>query len=232
MARGGSNIVGQESVTVLLNLLLLVAGLTLICIVLPLALARTAVKRSDTALLCFFASIGLGFMLVEISMLQRLIVFLGHPIYSLSVILFTLLLASGIGSRLSARVESDRLRPAGAAFLALLTALVAAAGVATAPLMAAFQAAETPVRIALSVGLLAAMGLFMGMAFPLGMRLAMVGRPQLAPWLWAVNGAVSVVASVLAVVIAMAYGISTSFWTGVAAYAIALVAFLVASQRR
>jgi hypothetical protein len=66
----------------------------------------------------------------------------------------------------------------------------------------------------------------------LGMRLAMAGRPQLGPWLWGVNGAVSVVASVLAVVIAMAAGISTSFWAGVAAYATALVAFLAAPQRR
>ena len=70
----------------------------------------------------------------------------------------------------------------------------------------------------------------MGAAFPLGMRLALGARPQLAPWLWAVNGATSVVASVLAVVIAMESGISTSFWTGVASYLVAAAAFVLAAR--
>ena len=155
MARGGHDIVGQESVTVLLDLLLLVTGLTLICIALPLAFARTAVRRSDGALLAFFAAIGLGFMLVEISMLQRLIIFLGHPIYSLSLILFTLLLAGGIGSRLSVGVADERLHRHGLALLAVLAIVLAAAGAAVGPLIGIFQGAEgmscvagsTPCRI-------------------------------------------------------------------------------------
>jgi len=221
------NLLNWQPALLVVDLLVGVSVLALLCIALPLAFARTAFARADLPFLAFFAAIGAGFMLVEISMLQRLIIFLGHPIYSLSVILFTLLLASGAGSRLSARVANDRMRTAGAGLLALLTAVLAAAGLAGAPLMAAFQSFETPVRIAVSAGLLAAMGIFMGMAFPLGMRLAMAARPQLAPWLWAVNGAVSVVASVLAVAIAMAYGISTSFWVGVASYLVAAAAFVL-----
>jgi hypothetical protein len=129
-------------------------------------------------------------------------------------------------------VADERVRTLGVGLLALLTAVLVVAGFATAPLMAAFQSLETPMRIALSIGLLAAMGLFMGMAFPLGMRLALGKRPPLGPWLWAVNGAMSVVASVLAVVIAMAYGISTSFWTGVASYLVAAAAFAFAASTR
>jgi predicted membrane-bound spermidine synthase len=214
------------------DLLIGVSVLGLLCIALPFAFARTAFARADLPLLAFFAAIGAGFMLIEIAMLQRLIIFLGHPIYSLSVILFTLLLASGFGSRLSARVANERIRTAGAGLLGALTVVLVAAGAATAPLMAAFQSSETPVRIALSVCLLATMGIFMGMAFPLGMRLAMAARPRVGPWLWAVNGAVSVVASVLAVVTAMAFGISTSFWAGVLSYLIAAAAFALAAARR
>jgi len=232
MARGSNAIVGHESVTVLLDLLLLVTGLTLGCIGLPLALAKVRIARGDRALLCFFAAIGLGFMLIEISMLQRLIVFLGHPIYGLSVILFVLLLAGGIGSRLSARVPDDRLRSSGLVLLALLVAALVVVGVLSAPILAGFQASATPVRIAASAALLAVIGLFMGMAFPLGMRLASAVRAELAPWLWAVNGATSVVASVLAVVIAMAWGISTSFWAGVASYLVAAAAFTLAARRQ
>ena len=165
-------------------------------------------------------------------MLQRLIVFLGHPAYSLSVILFVLLLAGGIGSRISEFVPPQRLRVYGVRLLLVLTAVVAAAGAVTVPLVTAFQAAETPLRIALAAGLLAAMGIFMGMAFPLGMRLAMASRAALGPWLWGVNGAMSVLASVLAVVIAMAFGISASFWAGVAGYVVALGAFLLAARPR
>src|SRR5439155_16416018 len=83
------------------------------------------------------------------------------------------------------------------------------------PLITFFSDGETPVRVAVSGALLAVMGVFMGMAFPMGMRLAMASRRELGPWLWGVNGAMSVLASVLAVVIAMALGISASFWTGV-----------------
>lgn len=231
-AREAGSTTGQQSVTLLMDLLVGVLGLTLLCIVLPLAFARIALARADAALLFFFAAIGAGFMLVEVSMLQRLIIFLGHPIYSLSVILFVLLLASGIGSRLSAGIAEDRLRISGTRVLTLLTAVLVAAGAATPLLVTGFQASETPVRIAVSGVLLALMGLFMGMAFPLGMRLAMASRPQLAPLLWGVNGATSVLASILAVVIAMAIGISSSFWTGVACYLLGCAAFALAALRR
>jgi hypothetical protein len=232
MSTGLDTPLSHQSVVVLMDLLLGVLALALLCIVLPLVFARVALARADTALLCFFAAIGMGFMLIEISMLQRLIVFLGHPIYSLSVILFVLLLAGGIGSRISARVPDDRVRASGLGLLALMTAVLVAAGLATVPLVTAFQGSQTPLRIAIAGVLMAVMGTFMGMAFPLGMRLALASRRELGPWLWGVNGAMSVLASVLAVVIAMAFGISVSFWSGVASYLLGLGAFAFAAQRR
>jgi hypothetical protein len=228
---GREHMLHQEPALLVVDLLMGVSLLALLCIALPFAFATTAFRRGDFPFLAFFAAIGAGFMLIEIAMLQRLIIFLGHPIYSLSVILFVLLLAGGIGARLSARVAAEDLRTKGVALLALLTAVVAVAGVVIAPLTAHFQSAETPLRIAVSAALLGVMGIFMGAAFPLGMRLASTLRAELTPWLWAVNGATSVVASVLAVVVAMAWGISTSFWAGVASYLLAAAAFALAARR-
>jgi predicted membrane-bound spermidine synthase len=222
---------GQQSVVMLIDLLVGVAVLTLLCIALPLALSRVKLPRGGAAHLVFFAAIGTGFMLVEISMLQRLIIFLGHPIYSLSVILFVLLLAAGIGAALSSRLADSRLEGGGIRLLTLLSILLTGVGLAIGPLVVTFQGAETPARIAVAGALLSVIGIFMGMAFPLGMRLAMRAHPHLTPWLWGVNGAMSVLASVLAVVIAMAWGISNSFWTGVASYVVAAAAFAAAARR-
>lgn len=227
---GGRSPVSQAAV-VLATLLFTVLALTAACIALPLALARMRLARGDGALLGYFAAIGLGFMLIEVSMLQRLIVFLGHPVYSLTVILFVLLLAGGLGSMVSARVRDERLARGGVRALAAAAAAAALTGLAVQPLVVSAAAAETPLRVAASAALLAFMGFFLGMAFPLGMRLATHLRPQLAPWLWAVNGATSVLASVLAVVIAMLAGISVAFWTGAACYLLALAAFAAAGRR-
>ena len=220
----------SSAAVVLATLLAVVTVLTLICIVLPLALARTRLAQGDAALLVYFGAIGTGFMLIEVSMLQRLIIFLGHPIYSLTVLLFVLLLAGGVGSYLSSRVVGDELQRRALPLLAAVPAVLAVAGLVTPHLVASYAAAETPVRIAACAALLGVMGLFLGTLFPLGMRLATASRPELAPWLWAVNGATSVLASVLAVVIAMIFGIAASYWTGVASYVVAAAAFAAAAR--
>jgi hypothetical protein len=88
-----------------------------------------------------------------------------------------------------------------------------------------FQAASTGVRIALAVAALLLPGFFMGMAFPLGLQAAAASNPSITPWLWGINGALSVVASVLAIVIAMTAGISAAFWCGFACYGIAIAAY-------
>jgi hypothetical protein len=94
----------------------------------------------------------------------------------------------------------------------------------------AFEAATTPTRIAVAIGLLFPIGFLMGMAFPLGMRAAASRAPALGPWLWGINGATSVCASVVAVTIALHWGIAASFWTGVACYVAAMVALAALSR--
>jgi hypothetical protein len=158
-------------------------------------------------------------MLVEISQMQRLVIFLGHPTYSLSVVLFTLLLAGGAGRASTSRLGASGRGARGA--LAALLGILAVFGLVTPRLVPAFAGARTPVRILVAVALLFPLGLAMGTAFPLGMRRALQRAPTVAPWLWGINGAASVCASVLAVAIALTAGISTSYWTGVACYALA-----------
>jgi hypothetical protein len=106
-----------------------------------------------------------------------------------------------------------------------LVGLLVVFGLLTPVLTHQIEGAATPVRIAVSAGLLAIPGVFMGMAFPLGLGLARSRAAALTPWLWGVNGATSVCASVLAVAISLGTTISTAFWAGCLCYVIALGAF-------
>ena len=221
-----------QAVHVLGLLLVTVVGLTLACLLLPLWLtARRGARRGHLPLFVFFGGIGLGFMFIEISQMQRLIVLLGHPTYGLTVILFSLLLSSGLGSRLTQGVEGARLARAGAVRLGLLLLGLAAFGLLTPYVVSAQEGATTPVRIALAVALLFPLGLLLGAPFPLGLKLAADRSPEITPWLWGINGAASVLASVLAVVVALYAGITASFWTGVGGYVVALLAFVWAGRR-
>jgi len=218
-----------KAVATLAILLGIVSTFTALCIALPLWMSKTDLAGSH-ALLLFFAAIGVGFMLVETSQMQRLIIALGHPTYALSVVLFALLLSSGIGSYLTAGVGTEGIRRAGATRLAALVAVLVLIGAATPVVVRATMTASTPVRIAAAVGLLFPGGLMMGMAFPLGMKLAASRAAALTPWLWGVNGAASVLASVLGVCIALGWSISAAFYAGCVAYIVAVLAFVRASR--
>jgi len=213
----------MQAVSTLGKLLITVLCLTLLCVLVPLVLtADRSALHGSAPFLVYFAAIGLGFMLIEISQMQRLVVFLGHPTYGLSVVLFTLLLASGLGSWSTSRFSASR--QAATLALAALLVVLTTFGFATREVVQAFAGAATPVRILVAVAMLFPLGLVMGTAFPLGMRAAIARAPALAPWLWGINGATSVCASVLAVALALTVGISASYWTGVACYAAALAA--------
>jgi hypothetical protein len=224
LLQSGKNKYNMQAVFVLGVLTMTVVALALGCILFPLFFTT---KRDDLRgagpLAAYFAAIGLGFMLVETSQAQRLIIILGHPAYGLSVVLFALLLSSGIGSYLS-QAASASFRPRGMAMLAALAISLVLFGVLTPLTIRHFEGASTQMRIVVAVVILAIPGVFMGMAFPLGMK-ASGTRENLRPWLWGINGATSVCASVLAVAIALTWTISAAFWTGCACYVLALVAF-------
>ncbi len=201
--------------------------LTVLCFVVPWLLKGPETWVSGSLpMFFFFAALGLGFMLVEVSQLQRLMIFLGHPTYSLSTVLFTLLLSSGLGSYSTGSVKPAEPQHGPLARLLALLAVLAAYGSLTPRVFAAFTAAATPTRIAVAAGVLFPLGFFMGMAFPLGMKAATQRFDSLTPWLWGLNGATSVLASLVAFLIVLGSGESATFWTGFACYAVAFVSYL------
>lgn len=201
--------------------------LTLAALVGPLWLRRREMPREagDRATLiaacAYFALIGLGFMFVEIGLLSRVGVFLGHPTLALAVVLGGIILATGIGSLLSGLVPVERRRVAW--FFPLVPGLlVVAARVALAPVMDGFAGAGVGTRVLLTVAIIAPPALAMGLCFPLGLRLVRHARAEapdeLTPWLWGVNGACGVCASGLALGTSMAWGISTTLAIGALCY--------------
>ena len=222
--RQGIMSMNLKAVFVLGILTVIVVVLTVLCLIVPLLsrMSRGTLKGSSRLLL-FFACIGLGFMFVEISQMQRLIVFLGHPTYGLSVVLFALLLSAGAGSLSTKAITQLR---AGRWRLLVLLSMLIVFGVLTPHVVWLFRGCVTPLRIMIAIGILLPLGFFMGMAFPMGMKLASVRSSALTPWLLAVNGATSVCASVVAVAVALAFGISSAFWIGFVCYCLAFLVYL------
>lgn len=181
------------------------------------------------AALGYFALIGLGFMLVEMALLSRLSVYLGHPTLALAVLLGGLILFTGLGSLASGRVPVERARVARLVPLAP-TLVVATVGLALVPLLHATQTGTQPVRILVSLAAVAAPALCLGLCFPLGLRLverlerAHGREPALGPWLWGINGAFGVCASGLALASSMAWGISVTLLLGAACYLVLPIA--------
>ncbi len=212
----GMNQLNLRAVNVLGRSLAIVSGLSAIAIIAPLVFRRKVREARSIRLMIYFAAIGLAFMMVEIGQLERLIVFLGHPIYGLTVVLFVLLLASSCGS-----FYSSRMRP----WMWLLPVALAAFIFASPSVTYQLTAASTPVRIAVSALLLFPSGFFMGMAFPLGISKAVsVNEGAPTAWYWGVNGAFSVISSVLAVAVAVFWGVTVTLLVGLGAYILALIA--------
>lgn len=209
---------------------LLVLALT--TIILPLYLrAGTAIARAPfrNSSLLYFAMLGVGFMLVEISLIQRLTVFLGHPIWSFVVVLATMLAFGGLGSFYSNRWGASPRHLVGvlATIVGVMLVYVALVYDAFIGLMWLGKAS----RIALAVAATAPPAFAMGMCFPMGVQIVRGFHPTLIPWGWGINGAFSVFASVASIVIALNAGFKAALATGALCYAIALGVALVWKRR-
>lgn len=217
-------------------LLLLLVILTLLgagLVVGPLLVFRrsrvAASGRSRIGVLCYFLAVGLGFMMFEITLIQRFVLFLGHPTYSLSVTIGSLLISLGCGSYLSQRWVGREATVLPLAVLAItLLALFYASGLAA--VQGQLLAAPLPLRVIATIGLLFPLGLVMGIFFPLGIRRAAALHEDLVPWAWAINGCASVTAGVLAVVLAIGMGFTVVWILSVLIYAFGVVALLATTQ--
>ena len=212
------------AVGTLFLVILLSAIVVVFVVVLP---TRSAVRQVDRRLSLigsgYFLLIGLGFMFAEIGLIQRISVFLGHPVYALSIGLFSIILSTGLGSLLS-----ERLTPARTGhfvfWLGLLTAYLLLLPQWLPDLLHSSLAAATlPWRALASVAVIFPAGLLMGFGFPTGMRLITRLDARLTPWLWGVNGASGVLAAGLAVACSIGFSIDATIRVGGVCYALLLL---------
>lgn len=205
--------------------------LTLVTVVVPLMQrweSVRAIPRGDLlAAMTYFGLIGLGFMFVEIGLLSRLSVFLGHPTLALAVLLGGIILFTGVGSLLSNRLLVERGGRLARLFPLAPFGLVVVAVLASGPLTHAFVAGAMATRIVIAVVIVAVPALGMGLGFPLGLRLVqrrreLDGGPDLGPWLWGINGAAGVCASGLALATSMVWGVPVTLAVGAGCYLLLL----------
>ncbi|MGB7219038.1 MAG: hypothetical protein WBD07_09530 [Vicinamibacterales bacterium] len=179
--------------------------------------------RPYAASIVYFACLGFGFIAVELALLQQLTLLLGHPIFTLSVLLFTLLAAGGIGSALSRRVSART----ACVVVAVLGAAEAAALPLLVPALLPFSLAA---RVAIAVALVAPLGLAMGVPFPRGLGQTGRGPLPAPPFYWGLNGVMSVIGSVTTVFVAMVLGFQAAMLVGCACYVLAALAARLALE--
>jgi hypothetical protein len=212
---------GGSGYLVLIAMLALVLVLSAVLILLPLAFRKRGVtgqyaRRLRLRVVAYFGLLGLAFLFIELPIIQRWILLFGQPIYAFTAAVLTVLLFSGLGSALvrSPRVHARIVFP-------LLVVLACAVALAGPYLDGALLGWPAGWRIAVAVAGLAPMAFVMGMPFPMGLAWLERASPPLVPWAWAVNGCASVVASVLAAILALSAGFTVVLLVGAGSYAAA-----------
>lgn len=218
-APAGGVIWGNIRATATLVLLFFVAlaGVALV-ILFPLVRAgRLPMRpRAFAAALVYFAAIGLGFMLIQVALLQRFSVLLGHPTYTFAIILFSMILFAGLGSMLSDRIWLDR-----RGHLAIPFAIAGVLVVEVLLLGPAFRVGaplELFGRTMIVLAFMAPLSALLGLCFPIGMRLVGRHSDEATAWMWGINGACGVLASILAVAVSMWIAIDANLMLAAGCY--------------
>jgi predicted membrane-bound spermidine synthase len=213
-----------NGLSALLTLMGISAALVTLFILGPLAIAgRGLLTGGWPRWLAYFGCLGAGFMLIEVAILQRFVLLLGHPVYSLTITLFSLLLGTGLGSFLSRAIPDERLASRLRAALAAIVLVAMAAAVGLPWAIDATIHASLTIRGLVAMAMLIPAGALMGVALPAGIRLLSQREPDLVPWAWGMNGALSVLGATLAVFIAMNWGFFVTLLTGGSLYVVALL---------
>jgi len=171
----------------------------------------------------YFICLGVGFMCIEIPLLQRFILFLGNPTYSLSVVLLGLLSFCGVGSFLSGRIMPGKLKRNLTIILSILILMILLYYVFLTPLLKFCLIYSKWIKVLLTILIIMPIALLLGMAFPTGLSLMDVDTHSFVPWFWAMNSAGSVLGSVLAVFFAINFGIGNTMLIGGGIYLCALI---------
>jgi len=209
---------------VLFSVFLAALALALLFLLFPLFWFRKeAFSRQAGPAVGYFVCLGLGFILIEMTLVQKFILFLGRPVYALSIVLFSTLLFSGLGSFCSARLSSEHLRRN----ISMICLLISALTLAYLPLLPFFLyrlvGLTTVLKALLAIAFLAPLGFVMGMPMPLGINWLRRTSPALIPWAWGMNGAASVLGSILTMVIAVNFGFNQALILAIGLYISAIV---------
>ncbi len=223
----------NRAVPVLFGLVAISIVATLIILGLPPLLLGTRLPRRPGVLwfLLYFVCIGVGYILVEIALIQKFVLFLGSPTYALWVVIFSMLLSSGMGSFYSRRLIGQSAGKLSMA-LAAVAALVVAISVVVAPVLAEGAGWPLSVKIAVTVLLISPAGFAMGMPFPTGLKRLEERQPTSVRWAWSLNAASSVMGSAGAMVCAIYLGLIQTLLIGGLLYLMALVVLRTSFRAR
>lgn len=227
--------VAETTLLAILIQSVIVAGLF---ILLPLKIFGKEKKAAETRdeeylmdkkFLVYFACLGLGYILLQICMIQKFTLFLGQPAITLLTVVSTMLIASGLGSFFSAKFYKKNLKMLYIIFgiISIYTLLI---GILNPYLFSSLVRLGLTWRIVISAAIIFPLGFFMGMPFPIGMSMILPGEKRFAAFAWGVNGFFSVIGTVIAIILAMTAGFKIVFILGALIYAIALI--LIAYRHR
>jgi hypothetical protein len=230
-ARGGASLADAGYLVLVATLFQAVIASVLL-ILLPIWLYQRSAGRVEqgvrrSRVIGYFFILGLAFLFIEIAFIQKLLLFLHHPLYAIAVVLSSFLVFSGLGSAWLARVTpAGRERVLGRAVTAIVI-IGTLYLLALDPLLDQLGMLPDVMRILVSVAVIAPLAFCMGMPFPLGLGRLADAAPAFIPWAWAINGCASVVSAVLASLLAIHLGFSTVIAVALVLYALALWVFPV-----
>jgi predicted membrane-bound spermidine synthase len=221
----------NRAVPLLFSLLLMSGIATAVVLTLPRWLLGTRLPSDSNVVrfLWYFLAIGAGYILIQVALVQKFVLFLGHPTYALTVIIFSMLIASSLGSYFSSRIVAQcdaRMQRV----LVAIAVLVAALAFTVSPLLGPLCGLPLAVKFTISALLIAPVSFLMGIPFPTGLRRLEGLHSESVRWAWSLNSAASVLGSVSATVLAIYLGLRETLIVGGALYLVALVS-LRASHR-
>ena len=230
----GKSMLFGNGLSALMTLLAISTLLVALFVVGPLVLADRgqARPRGWGAWLVYFGALGAGFMLIEVSVLQRFVLLLGHPVYSLTVTLFSLLLGTGLGAAWSRRFDPATLRRTGSAAILVVAGIAVLFVLGAGPIVAWAIPLSRGARMVVAAAMLLPIGIALGLPMPTGLRILSGTAPQMVAWAWGMNGALSVVGATLAIFVAMNWGFTVALLTAVATYLLAAAAFVTATREQ
>src|SRR4051812_27961649 len=228
----GQKMLFGNGLSALMTLLGISTALVALFVVGPLIAAGRGQARPPgwLAWLAYFGALGAGFMLIEVSVLQNFVLLLGHPVYSLTVTLFSLLLGTGLGAAWSRGLHEPSLRRTGSTAIVIVAAIAIIFVVVAPPIVTWAIPFSRPLRMLIAVAMLVPIGVALGIPMPTGLRMLSRRAPQMLAWAWGINGALSVLGATLAIFIAMNWGFRITLVTAAATYLIGLLAFLTATR--